>query len=163
MRRGLASLLLSVACCASAWAANDDASALLAATFPALDGTPTAMATLKGKPAVVNFWARWCGPCRREIPDLAALKKEYGDALHVVGIGVEALGESARDFAAAYEMDYTVVFAGAGGGVELMKALGNTMAGLPFTVVLDAEGRIVVRKLGVMRPEDMRAAVAPLL
>ena len=163
MRYLLRILLLSLCCLGAVQAADDDASALLGAIFPALDGTPTAMASLKGKPAVVNFWARWCGPCRREIPDLAALKKEYGAALHVVGIGVEALGESARDFAAAYEMDYTVVFAGAGGGVELMKALGNDMAGLPFTVVLDAEGRIVARKLGVMSPADMRAAVAPLL
>ena len=145
-------------------AASDDATALFAAGFPGLDGKPVALAALKGKPAVVNFWARWCGPCRSEIPHLAELARQHKAAgLQVVGIGVEDLGDSARDFVAAYEMDYLVVFAGAGKGVELMKVLGNTKAALPFTVVIDAEGRITTRKLGVMSAEEMPAAVAPLL
>ena len=162
MRRLFACLLAT--CLSLPVFAADEATALFEARFPGLDGAPVELAQLKGKPAVVNFWARWCGPCRSEIPHLAELAKQHQAAgLQVVGIGVEDLGDSARDFVAAYEMDYLVVFAGAGKGVELMKALGNTKAGLPFTVVIDAEGRITTRKLGVMSAEDMQAAVAPLL
>lgn len=162
MRILLACLL--TACLSLPAFAADEAAALFSASFPGLDGKPVTLAALKGKPAVVNFWARWCGPCRSEIPHLAALAKQHKAAgLQVVGIGVEDLGDSARDFVAAYEMDYLVVFAGAGKGVELMKALGNTKAGLPFTVVIDADGKITTRKLGVMSADDMQAAVAPLL
>ncbi|MCB1886289.1 MAG: TlpA family protein disulfide reductase [Rhodocyclaceae bacterium] len=162
MKRLLATFALT-ASLAGAARAGDDASALLQARYPDLAGQPQAMATLKGKPTVVNFWARWCGPCRKEIPELNALAARHSGKLNVIGVAVEELGESARDFAIAYEIAYPLVFAGVGDGLALMRALGNDLAGLPFTLILDADGRIVGRKTGAMSGDEMAAAVAPLL
>ncbi|MCB1955993.1 MAG: TlpA family protein disulfide reductase [Rhodocyclaceae bacterium] len=162
MTRLLAASALALFVAGAAWA-DEDASALLQGRYPDLSGQSREMASLKGKPTVVNFWARWCGPCRKEIPELNALAAQHTGALNVIGVAVEELGESARDFAIAYEITYPLVFAGVGDGLALMRALGNELAGLPFTLILDAEGRIVGRKTGAMSGEEMAAAVAPLL
>ncbi len=156
-------LILAAALTLSAGAAlAADGDAVYGTHYPDLQGKPTALATLRGKPAVVNFWARWCAPCRQEIPELNALAARAGDRLAVVGIALEDHSANAIDFARAYEIAYPVAFAGAGGGIALMKALGNELGGLPFTVVLDAEGQVVYRKTGLLKPEDLAEATAGL-
>ena len=137
-------------------AASGDA--LFAATLSGTDDKPVALAGLRGKPLIVNFWARWCAPCRVEIPELIKTQEKYRKrGLLVVGIGLEDKAESVRDFMKAYEMDYTVLLA-KGGGIELMQALGNTRAGLPFTVAIDRRGEIVAIKLGAMKRSELDAA-----
>lgn len=126
------------------------------------DGKPVSLDTLRGKPLVVNFWARWCGPCRKEIPDLVEMDAKYrGKGLVIVGMAIEDADsrEAVRDFAKAYEVDYRIHLAGVGKGVELMKALGNDKSGLPFTVVIDRNGRMVAKKLGAMSKAEMETAI----
>lgn len=136
---------------------------LFAATLSDLADKPAEMGAYRGKPLIVNFWARWCGPCRQEIPELAKLRAKYkAKGLEVVGIGIEDQTESVRDFAKAYEMNYPVVL-GKSKGIWLMQALGNASAGLPFTVVIDRNGQIVSQKLGVMKQADLEAAAAAVL
>ena len=122
-----------------AFADNASAAPFFAAAVVDTDNKPVALDALRGKPLVVNFWARWCGPCRKEIPDLVEMHAKYkGKGVVIVGLAVEDADsrEAVRDFAKAYEVDYRVLLAGVGKGVELMKALGNDKAGLPFTVAL---------------------------
>ena len=124
------------------------------------------METLRGKPLIVNFWARWCGPCRKEIPDLAEMHARYqGKGLVVVGVAIEESNnrDSVRDFAKAYEMNYTLVLAGVQRGVELMQVLGNPKSGLPFTLVIDRNGKVVAKKLGAMSKTEMEAAIRHIL
>lgn len=136
---------------------------LFAATLSGTDDKPVVLAAYRGKPLIVNFWARWCAPCRVEIPELAKTQEKYRKrGLLVLGIGLEDKAESVRDFMKAYEMDYTVLLA-RNGGIELMQALGNTRAGLPFTVVIGRKGEIVVSKLGAMNRAELDAAAEAVL
>ena len=166
MKRLFTALLIALPAFAVSAADLPSAAPLFALTLPALDGQSVALASFKGKPLLVNFWARWCGPCRKEIPDLAALQAKYrGRGLRVVGIAVEDADkrEQLREFGRAYEMNYTSLIGGSEESIELMKALGNGNAGLPFTIVIDRAGRIRSSELGAMDQAEMEDAVRPIL
>jgi thiol-disulfide isomerase/thioredoxin len=131
---------------------------LFAAILNGTDDKPLALESFRGKPLIVNFWARWCAPCRVEIPELAKTQEKYRKrGLLVLGIGLEDKAESVRDFMKAYEMNYKVLLA-KDSGIALMQALGNTRSGLPFTVAIDRRGEIVATKLGAMNRAELDAA-----
>ena len=135
---------------------------LFAATLNDLDDKPVALERYKGKPLIVNFWARWCGPCRAEIPELIKFRNAHKGKIEVIGIGIEDQADAAREFARANNMDYPVLVAG-DQGIPLMQALGNTRGGLPYTLFIDARGQVVGSKLGLIRQADLDAAASRLL
>lgn len=135
---------------------------LFAATLSDLDDKPVALERYKGKPLVVNFWARWCGPCRAEIPELIKFRAAHKGKIEVLGIGIEDKAEPAKEFAKAYEMDYPVLIAKEK-GIPLMQALGNSKGGLPYTLFIDRNGQVVQKKMGLIRKADLDAAAALLL
>ncbi len=131
---------------------------LFAATLVDTQDKPVALEKYRGRPLVVNFWARWCGPCRTEIPLLIKLREDYRQrGLEVLGIAIEDKAEAVRDFAKAYEMDYPVLLA-KDQGLPLMQALGNSKQGLPFTVAIDATGKLVLIKMGGITGAELTAA-----
>ncbi len=145
----------------SLWAQSS--SELFAASLIDLQGQVTTMNRWQGSPLIVNFWARWCGPCRTEIPELIKLRQAYRNkGLEVLGIALEDKVEPVRDFAKAYEMDYPVLLA-QDKGLALMKALGNTKMGLPFTVAIDRHGKITLVKMGLITGSELEAAAAMVL
>lgn len=164
MARVLLSLLFGLLLAPAAWAqAQPSAEALFAATLHDFDDKPFALAQLRGKPLIVNFWARWCGPCRKEIPELAAAHDKYAKkGLVVVGIALDDKVEATKDFAKAYEMRYTGLLAKEG-GIALMQASGNPKAVVPFTLVIDRKGVVVGSKLGAMNHAEIEAAARQLL
>lgn len=156
-------LLFGLCCASLAHAEAGNADALFAATLTGLDDRPAALAPWRGKPLVVNFWARWCGPCKAEIPEFIKLRKQYrAKGLEVLGIAIEDKAEPVRDFAKAYEMDYPLLLA-KDKGLALMQALGNDKMGLPFTVAIDRAGKIVHVKLGGIQAEELAAAAEAAL
>jgi thiol-disulfide isomerase/thioredoxin len=131
--------------------------------LPDPSGKAVPLSEYKGKPLIVNFWARWCVPCRDEIPELRAVAQaNRAKGLTVLGIGLEDNVPHVQDFIKAYEMDYPLLFAQSQ-GIELMKTLGNSKAGLPFTVFIDRKGMIVGHKLGRISRSQLDAAAAALL
>ena len=140
---------------------------LWSTTLTAPDARPMPLEVYRGKPLIVNFWARWCGPCRTEIPELQKAHDKYRkQGLVVLGIGLENSPEAVRDFMKAYDMSYPVGLANAvtdTKGVWLMQTLGNPRAGLPFTLWINRKGEVVGYKLGVMKPEDIDAAAQAVL
>ncbi len=122
-------------------------------------GREFALAPLRGRLVVVNFWATWCPPCVEEMPELDELQREFGArGLQIVGIGIDSATNIAR-FAAKTPMQYPLLV-GAGDSMALLAALGNTRGGLPFTVVVAPDGRILERSLGRFRLASLRALIA---
>ena len=111
-----------------------------------LEGRTISPAALRGKVVLVNFWATWCPPCRAEIPDLVALQSKYGDRLQIIGVSQdEGSVEVVRRFAAEQHMNYPIVIM----TPELDRVF-TGIAALPTSFVLDREGRIVQRHVGML-------------
>lgn len=154
----LALLTLLAAGAVGAAEALPDPAPLFQARLTGLDGKPAAFAGYRGRPLVVNFWARWCEPCRREIPQLVDYRRKFKDGgLEVVGIALDDKADSVRDFAHAYGMDYPVLLAG-DQGIGLLQALGDPATGLPYTLVIDRRGKVVSRSLGPLTEAEMESA-----
>lgn len=158
-------LLLLALCLAQGVQAAEEVSTapLYEATFTGLEGQAVALEQLKGKVTVVNFWATWCPPCRREIPDLVAAQKQYHErGVIFLGIAVEDNRELVQEFARSYNINYPLV-SGKEQGIALLQKLGNQIAGLPFTLVLDAQGRIITSRRGQMSASRLEQALQAAL
>jgi thiol-disulfide isomerase/thioredoxin len=127
---------------------------LWAATFETPTGSPLAMQAFRGKPLVLNFWATWCPPCVEEMPLLDAFSRQNaGKSIQVVGLAIDQ-PSAVRAFLQRTRVSYPVGLAGLG-GTELAKALGNESGGLPFTVVVGADGQVVQRRIGRVSQADL--------
>ena len=153
MKTRLAALVLAFSATLASAQDMPSSAPLFAATLNDLDDKPVALERYKGKPLIVNFWARWCGPCRAEIPELIKFRNAHKGKVEVLGIGIEDKAEPAKEFAKAYDMDYPV-FVAKEQGIPLMQALGNTKAGLPYTLFIDRHGNVIQRKMGGVRKPD---------
>ncbi|MFM1855278.1 MAG: hypothetical protein RLZ83_587 [Pseudomonadota bacterium] len=115
--------------------------------FPRPDGSTLKMATLWGRPLVLNFWATWCPPCIEELPDLEAFHRDRsGRGWQVVGLAVDS-PRAVAAFLAKQPLSFHIGLAGLE-GTDLSRQLGNERGALPFTAVFDRQGRVVQRKLG---------------
>ena len=120
--------------------------------LPGLDGTPHRLTDWKGRPLVVNFWATWCEPCRREIPLLKSLRRERAtDRLEIVGIAID-FRDTAQKYARDTGINYPVLV-GEQGGLEAVAAFGMDPV-LPFSAFADPAGRIVTLKVGELHRDE---------
>ncbi len=130
--------------------------------LPTLDGGSASRSSFAGRVQVLNFWAPWCAPCRREIPVLQALREEYGqDRVEVLGIALDE-PDAVRNYVGEMGIDYPVLLASMS-DFALMRAYGNDRDALPFTVIVDAAGRVRRRKLGEYHEADLRADIEAAL
>lgn len=111
----------------------------------ATDGKEVSSSEWNGKVRVINFWATWCPPCKREIPDFVELQNQYGPkGLVVIGIAMDKQGASiVAPFAKEWKMNYPVLI----GGNEVSAAYGNIMS-YPTTFLVDRAGNVVKKYVG---------------
>jgi thiol-disulfide isomerase/thioredoxin len=118
-----------------------------------LSGKSTSIAAWSGKSLVINFWATWCAPCRREIPLLKTVAADWaGRDLAVVGIAVD-YADKVREFAGRFKIDYPVLI-GEQDALEVAAKFGMDSPAFPFTVFTDRRGEIVALFVGELhRPQ----------
>lgn len=126
-----------------------------------LDGESKKLGDWKQPVLVVNFWAPWCVPCRREVPDLIALQTEYGDQVQVLGLALDS-AENIISFADEYAMNYPSFLASS--HIPMYNAVfGNSSGALPFTVIIDRERKISYAHTGQISLAELRKQVLKLL
>ena len=123
-------------------------------SFDSPDGQPLAMASLRGKPLLVNFWATWCPPCIEELPLLDSFyRTNKGKGWQVLGLAVDQ-PSAVRQWLQRKPLAFPVGMAGFE-GTQLVKSLGNASGSLPFSIVLSSAGSLIARKTGKVTPEEL--------
>jgi thiol-disulfide isomerase/thioredoxin len=130
---------------------------LLSQSMPDPQGQQQALSKWRGKPLLINFWATWCGPCVEEMPELVALHKQM-PGLQVIGIGVDSAPNIAA-FAAKLKIDYPLYVADSG-AIGTMRELGNAVGGLPFSLLVGADGSIKQSYIGALNFDKLRKDIA---
>jgi len=132
-------------------------------TLPDLQGKIHNESEWLGKKVLVlNFWATWCPPCIREIPGFLKLQEKYGKrGLQFIGIAIDNQ-KAVQGFVTKMGMNYPVLL-GNQEAIDVSIRLGNKMAGLPFTVIIDRNGQIISRQVGQMFEPDVEKTILPLL
>lgn len=123
------------------------AAALWPLQFDRPDGGRLVMAEFRGRPLVLNFWATWCPPCVKEMPELDRFHRDFAArGWQVVGLAIDG-PTPVREFLQRVPVSFPIGLAGFG-GTELGRELGNVTGALPFTVLIGSDGRVAHRKLG---------------
>ncbi len=124
--------------------------------FP--DGTKTQLSDWQGQPVVLNFWATWCAPCREEMPEFVAAHERYqDDGLVIVGVNAQETASQAAGFMNNFNMTFPVALDTRGDVQQLYN-----VRGLPTTVFIDREGRIVERWAGLLSAPALEELLAEI-
>lgn len=130
--------------------------------LPDLDGKMRDVNEWNGKVLVVNFWATWCPPCRREMPDFIDMQEKYGaQGLQFVGIALDEVTK-VQDFIDTMGVEYPVLV----GGDDAMQAAiayGNSFGALPYTAIIDRQGKIVSVFRGEVKRDQAEELIQTLL
>lgn len=131
-------------------------------SYPDVQGHIQNAEQWKGKLLVINFWASWCGPCLKEIPEFIALQREYANKnVQFIGIAIEDQ-QPVADYLQRVEINYPILIAGDAGS-NLARQWGNIINAVPFTVIVNAQGQIVHRQPGELSREQFIQVVEPLI
>ena len=135
---------------------------LTAIPLTSLAGEASTIGDRRGQILVVNFWAPWCAPCRREIPTLVRLSQSYASRnVSILGIALDG-ADAVHRFADEYKIDYPLFLAG--NQITMYNAaFGNPSGSLPFTAIVDREQRIVFQHNGVVTEEQLHQQLEKLL
>jgi len=131
-------------------------------TLPDLAGKTHSLSSWRGKVLLLNFWATWCPPCRREIPLFIDLQRRYANqGLQIVGISLDNPEAIAR-YWQEMKINYPLLIADET-TYDLMAAYGNRQGGLPYSVLITSDGQVAGVKIGAYHREELETALKPLL
>ena len=127
--------------------------------FDTPDGGKLAMQSLKGKPLLINFWATWCAPCVEELPLLERFySQNKAKNLQMLGLAADkpaAVQTFLKKLPLSFPIGVTDL-----SGIALSKSWGNLAGGLPFSVMLAADGHVMQRKMGKLSEDDLKIWLA---
>jgi thiol-disulfide isomerase/thioredoxin len=127
-------------------------------TLPTLDGRSFSLAEHRGQVVLVNFWATWCPPCRVETPDLVALQSDYASrGFQIVGVNMDEDRGNVGPFVRQYRLNYPVVLPNGS------FPLANGVDALPTSILIDRNGRVARRYVGMISEAAIRADIDKLL
>lgn len=141
-------------------ATEPDIEAFFKASLPDMEGEAQAMSQWRDRPLVINFWATWCPPCVKEMPDLNRLSKAHPDA-QFLGIAVDT-ADNVAEFVKKVPVSYPIFVAGHE-GIGLVRELGNSAGGLPFTVLVKPGGELGPVILGPVDPKSLDVQIGQLV
>ncbi len=129
-------------------------------SLPNLEGKMQNLSKWQGKTLIINFWATWCPPCLKEIPDFMALQAEFKDKnIQFIGIALEDL-QTVADYNAKVPINYPILI-GEFTGTQLARSWGNTRNTVPFTVVINPRGEIIHRQMGEFSKQHILSIIVP--
>lgn len=131
-------------------------------TLPDLESKPHNIHEWDGNVVVLNFWATWCTPCLRETPLFVELQKKYGaKGLQFIGVAIDNV-EKVREFVDSYGINYPTLIAG-GPDIKITERYGNLLGALPYTVVIDRQGKITYIERGELKLPSAEKNILALL
>ena len=131
-------------------------------TLNDLAGSPQSITQWDGKVLLVNFWASWCAPCRREIPLLNELQAEYGSrGVQVIGVAIDDL-DSVQDFLKSMPISYPLLI-GEQEAVDALAGFGAEMTVLPYTAFVRRDGSVEVLHAGELHRDEATELINRLL
>jgi peroxiredoxin len=136
--------------------------ALMATSLPDADGVTHTLSDWRGKVLVVNFWATWCPPCVKEIPEFSAVSRHFSDQpVQFVGLSIDS-ADNVRDFRTRFDVPYPLLV-GSTDTLKLAAEFGNTARALPFTVIVGIDGRVQDVTLGTLSEAELRGKIESVL
>ena len=158
----MTAVLLGVSVSANGQAAVNQTNNSKAPGFTLKDtkGRIARLSDYKGKVVLINFWATWCAPCQAEMPALVELQNKYqAQGLQIIGVTYPPEQRSAvRRMMRRFKLNYPVLF-----GTRAVTDAYEIGEVLPTTLVVDRDGRIRERILGMLEPDEFKEKIAPLL
>jgi len=131
-------------------------------SLPDIEGASRKLSEWDGKVLVVNFWATWCPPCRKETPAFVELQDKYGDkGLQFIGVAIDEK-DNVEDFADTYGVNYPMLL-GDLEAINTSKAYGNRFGTLPYTVIVDRQGKISFIQRGELLKTTAEEKIKALL
>lgn len=131
-------------------------------SLPDIHGKSRSIREWDGKIIILNFWATWCPPCLRETPLFVELQETYGkQGVQFIGVAIDELQE-VRDFIDTYGVNYPILI-GAEDAVKISIQYGNRTGVLPFTLIIDRNGRVVLEQMGELTRDVAEQTINKLL
>jgi thiol-disulfide isomerase/thioredoxin len=135
---------------------------IYAARLADLKGGTQTLGQWQGQVLVVNFWATWCAPCREEVPAFVRMQERFGPrGLQFVGIAIDQ-PDKVAEFSREFHINYPLLMGGLE-TMELMRQAGNRAGVLPYTLVIDRDGKLVSREPGGLKEARLERLIQPLL
>ena len=133
----------------------------IAFSLPDLTGKQRNINEWQDKIRIINFWATWCPPCLKEIPEFIKLQNDYDKHLQFIGIAIDDR-QAVEEYLKTIKINYPMLISG-DEGIALSRQLGNVVNAVPFTLIVNQQGQIIHRQPGELSNEKIIEIITPLI